>query len=185
MKSVFITGTDTGVGKSVVCGALAGYLLNNGYSAVTQKWVQTGLYDCCADISVHLKLMGKKQKDMSEHLPYMNRYAYGLPASPHLAAGIEKKKINPVKIKSDFRRLSKRFDFVIVEGIGGLLVPYNRKNLLVDIVKELKLPVIIVAENKLSIHLLFQVLKYGHDPASITAFFNSFTALSTSSLLNM
>jgi dethiobiotin synthetase len=79
----------------------------------------------------------------------MTTYTFSLPVSPHLAAAIENKRIDSAKIKGDFRRLSEQFDSVIVEGVGGVLVPYGKRGLVIDIVKELDLPAIIVAQNKL------------------------------------
>lgn len=149
MKAVFITGTDTGVGKTVVCGLLARYLLDKGRSVITQKWIQTGSDDFPEDIAAHLALMAKEKKDVEKYLPLMAPYTFKLPASPHLAAEAEGKIIEPAKIKDSFIKLTKKFDTVIVEGIGGALVPFNRNNLVIDIARELDLPVIIVAKNKL------------------------------------
>ena len=149
MRAVFVTGTDTGVGKTVVTGLLARYLLDRGYSAITQKWVQTGSQGFPTDIAEHLKLMGKTREDIESYLPHIVPYTFRLPASPHLAAASEKKRIEAAKIKDSFLRLSNEFDFVVVEGIGGALVPFNSKELVIDIARQLTLPVIIVAENRL------------------------------------
>ena len=148
MKGIFITGTDTGVGKSVVTGLLAKYLREKGHKVITQKWIQTG--SCIpADINLHLKIMGVSKSVIKNHLNYICPYVFKLPASPHLAAGFEKKRINVSKIKKSFELLSAKFDFVIVEGIGGALVPVNEKRLVIDIANELGLSVLIVAQNKL------------------------------------
>jgi dethiobiotin synthetase len=149
MNAVLITGTDTEVGKTIVCGLLARYLLDKGYNAITQKWIQTGSSGFPIDIAMHLKLMGKKKADIEKHLPLINPYTFTFAASPHLAAPSEKRKISATKIKNSFKSLTKQFDFVIVEATGGALVPYNHKNLIIDIAKDLKLSVIIVAKNKL------------------------------------
>jgi len=149
MKAVFITGTDTEVGKTVICGLLANYLLSKGRTVITQKWIQTGSENFPPDIAVHLDLMGKNKSDIEDYLPYIVPYAFRLPASPHLAAALEKKQIDAAKIKKSFQRLSKEFEFVIVEGIGGALVPFNEKELVIDIAQQMALPVIIVAANKL------------------------------------
>ena len=149
MKAVFVTGTDTEVGKTLVTGLLARRLLDKGYHAITQKWIQTGTRNLPTDIAVHLKLMGRKIEDVEKYLPYIAPYTFQLAASPHLAANLEKRKISTTRIKSSFRTLSKKYDFVIVEGLGGVLVPFNRKKLVIDIAKELALPVIIVAKNRL------------------------------------
>jgi dethiobiotin synthetase len=148
-KGIFITGTDTEVGKTTVCGLLGCYLKNRGYRAITQKWVQTGSKGFSGDIDLHLKLMGRKRKEINDYLPYVSAYSFAFPASPHLAAVLEKRVIDAEKIKQSFKFLSRRFEFIIVEGSGGVLVPFNRRNLLIDIARELNLPVLLVAANKL------------------------------------
>jgi len=149
MKAVFVAGTDTGAGKSVITGLLAGYLLDSGYRVVTQKWVQTGSAGRSPDIDTHLELMAKRRKDFCGHLRSMEPYIFKLAASPHLASGVEKKRIRLGKIRRSFNSLSAKFDRVIVEGSGGLLVPLDKEKLLIDAVKEMSLPVLLVAPNRL------------------------------------
>ncbi|MFH0926224.1 MAG: dethiobiotin synthase [bacterium] len=149
-RGIFVTGTDTCVGKTVITGLLARYFLESGHQTITQKWIQTG--SSCLDsddIAQHLHLMGKNREEIRNYLPYMLSYSFKYPSSPHLAAAIEKKEIKPEKIKDDFKFLAKHFDIVIVEGTGGVLVPFSKKGLILDIVEELRLLVIIVAKNKL------------------------------------
>lgn len=148
-RGIFITGTDTGIGKTVCCGLLARYLADRGHRVITQKWVQTGNKDFSLDTNLHLKLMKRRKKEIKDYLSYVAPYTFKFAASPHLAASLEKKKVQVAKIKQSFKVLAQRFDFVIVEGIGGALVPLNRKKLLLDLVKELNLPLLIVAGNKL------------------------------------
>ncbi|MFH0948767.1 MAG: dethiobiotin synthase [Elusimicrobiota bacterium] len=132
MKAIFVTGTDTNVGKTIVTGLLARYFLDKGYRVITQKWIETGAKIFSTDIETNVA-------------PYIFKFA----ASPHLASDMEKRKIDANKIKKSFNILSKQFDFVIVEGTGGLLVPYNKNKLIIDIAVELNLPVLVVAANKL------------------------------------
>lgn len=147
IKGIFISGTDTAVGKTVVCGLLARYLMQKGYRVVTQKWIQTGTDTFSRDISLHLKIMDKD--NIKDYFSEVNPYAFKLATSPHLAAQRENKKIDRNKIIRSFRTLAKEFDLVLVEGIGGLLVPYDRKRLVIDIAQELHLPVLLVVQNKL------------------------------------
>ncbi|MFH1901337.1 MAG: dethiobiotin synthase [Candidatus Omnitrophota bacterium] len=148
-KGVFVTGTDTGVGKTIVTGLLGRFLDEKGYRVITQKWIQTGSRNFPHDITEHLRLMRRKKEDIREHLPYISSYVLKFASSPHLAARLEKRKIRVDKIKADFKVLQEQFDFVIVEGIGGVLVPFNKKRLVIDVARELKMPVIIVVGNKL------------------------------------
>lgn len=149
MRAVFITGTDTGVGKTIVTGLLARYLREQGQQVITQKWVQTGTHDFPSDIPTHQELMGIERKAFQAYEADMNPYALELAASPHLAAAHEHVRIDTRKIVASFRRLSREFDAVVVEGAGGILVPLNKKKLFIDVVEALALPVVVVAANKL------------------------------------
>ena len=150
MKGIFVTGTDTGSGKTIVTGLLARYLLENGFNVITQKWVQTGCSDFTStDVGLHLKIMGRGKKDIKDYLNHVLPYMFKTASSPHLACSIENKRIDAGKIIKSYRILSGEFDFVITEGTGGVLAPLNKEKLLIDIVKELDLAVLIVAQNKL------------------------------------
>jgi dethiobiotin synthetase len=149
MPAIFITGTDTEVGKTVITGLLGRFLLKKGYSVITQKWFQTGTSEERGDFYKHLRLMGMKVEQVEKYLTHAICYSFKFPSSPHLASLLEKKRIKTARIKRSFYSLVRRFNFVIVEGTGGLLVPYSKKNLLIDIVQELNLPIIIVVGNKL------------------------------------
>lgn len=125
MNVIFIAGTDTGVGKTTIVKLLAGRLSAEGYSVAAQKWIETGVARGPAV------------------------YSFKLAASPHLAAAHEGRTIDTRKIKTSLAKLSKKFDLVIVEGTGGLLVPITERMLFVDLVKKLKIPVLLVAANRL------------------------------------
>jgi len=148
-KSIFVTGTDTGIGKTVITGLLARYLLENGENIITQKWVQTGSTGLPTDIKTHLMLIGKNKNYLQGHFNRVAPYVFRYPASPHLAAKLENKKIKTGKIIADFKNLSAKFDRVIVEGAGGVLVPINERELLIDLAGKLKLGVLLVAGNRL------------------------------------
>lgn len=148
-KILFIAGTDTNIGKSVVTGLLARFLLGQGYSVVTQKWVQTGAAENSpGDIDIHLRLMEKDGKEYRQYLPLMLPYSFPLPSSPHLAARLAKRKINPDQLIKSTKSLARHFDYVLIEGTGGLLVPLENQTLFVDVVKKMSLTVILVAGNK-------------------------------------
>ena len=150
MKGIFICGTDTGVGKTMITGCLARYLRERGYGVITQKWLQTGYNSKFpSDLELHLRIMGKNVSQIKKYLPYAAPYVFKGAFSPHLASRIENKSINAGKIIKSFKLLSREFDVVIVEGIGGALVPFSKKQLVVDIVKRLGLPVLVVAGNRL------------------------------------
>ena len=150
MKALFVVGTDTGVGKTMVAGCLAKYLKEKGAKVITQKWIQTGSGPkSFRDIDFHFKMMGYKMAKLKKYLPFIEPYVFKTSSSPHLAAKIEKRRINESVIIKSFKALSKEFDFIIIEGTGGALVPFNNKELIINIVKKLNLPVLVVSQNKL------------------------------------
>lgn len=148
-NGLFITGTDTGVGKTVVTGLLAGFLAARGTRVVTQKWVQTGCNLDATDISVHDAFLGETYAPGREYDVDRMTYSLGFPASPHLAASMEEEHIEPRVIKAAFRRLSEEFDAVLAEGAGGVLVPLNAETMIADIAAELELKALVVVGNRL------------------------------------
>ena len=149
MRSLFITGTDTGVGKTQVCGLLAGYLHRQGHRVVTQKWVQTGTATGDNDLVVHDRLAGVRASPDADIITARNPYRLSLPASPHLAAAAEGARCDADVIVDRFHQLDEGFDVVLVEGVGGLLVPLNEGQLVVDVAHRLGLAVLVVVANKL------------------------------------
>ena len=149
MKGVFVTGTGTGVGKTVVCGLLAGFLRGRGMRVTTQKWVETGGTHGPSDIDVHRRLMGDPgpapEPPPADRCPY--RFSLGV--SPHLAAAREGRRVDPAVLEAAYRRLGGTHDAVLVEGAGGFLVPLSEELLTGDLVARIGLPVLVVAANRL------------------------------------
>ena len=138
LKSIFITGTDTGVGKTSIAAALAAVLKKKGTDVGVMKPVATGGWD---DALFLMRMAGVK-----DNLFLVNPYCLGTPVVPAVAAEIEGIKIDIRRIKNAYDELSKRHDMLIVEGVGGLVVPIYNKYLVTDLINDLKLPVIIVAK---------------------------------------
>ena len=130
-RGIFVTGTDTCVGKTIVTGLLGRYLKDRGLKVITQKWVQTGCIDTSEDIDMHAKLMDMDAEILKKYYDDMAPYIFKFPSSPHLAASLEKRKIDNCKIKNSYQRLIEDFDHVIVEGAGGILVPLNEKETMI------------------------------------------------------
>ncbi|MGE5283911.1 MAG: dethiobiotin synthase [Actinomycetota bacterium] len=149
MRGVFVTGTGTGVGKTVVCGLLAGFLRSRGMRVTTQKWVETGVKDGTSDVDAHRLLMG--DADPAPEMPPADRcpYRFSLPASPHLASEQEGRRVDPSVIEEAYRRLAETHDAVLVEGAGGFLVPLTEELLTGDLVARIGLSVLVVAANRL------------------------------------
>jgi dethiobiotin synthetase len=150
---IFIAGTDTSVGKTLVSGLLARYVNEASGNAVVQKWIQTGSAPLAEDVVEHFSLMKKDMniflKENAIDFDVLCPYCFKLPASPHLAAKKENVEIEKNKIIDAYRLLEEKFETVFVEGAGGALVPYSDDYFILDIVSELEMPVIVVSENKL------------------------------------
>lgn len=148
MKDVFVTGTDTGVGKTLVCAALLARGRAQGGDVVPMKPVQTGCVRhgrrlSAPDLECCLRMAGMAA-DAREY-PWMAPYCFRLPASPHLAAAHAGRRIRLDRIVAAYRALRHRHDGVIVEGAGGVLAPINARHTLLDVMRALALPVVVVA----------------------------------------
>ncbi len=139
-KGIFITGTDTDIGKTFVSAALYSKLKNNGLDVVYYKPVQSGIKDYEPDADFVHRQFEKEQKDYTS-------YTFDLAVSPHLACENENRKIEVSKILKDYKELLNKHDYVIVEGAGGLIVPIIRNELYIyDLIKLLKLDILVVSK---------------------------------------
>lgn len=148
MTILFITGIDTDIGKTVVCGALAKTMLDMGLSVYTQKLVETGCVDDISnDLLEHERIVGKSfnHAESELHCPYR----FTTPASPHLAAERDGRKIDTVHLSKQMTKLASQTNHLLVEGAGGLCVPLNQDKLIVDFIVEQGLPVVLVTSPRL------------------------------------
>ncbi|WP_407651609.1 dethiobiotin synthase [Acinetobacter sedimenti] len=144
----FISGIDTDIGKTVATGILAKQLLDQGVSIITQKLVQTGNNGFSEDIAKHRQLMQKNGfPEDSEGLTAPQIFKY--PASPHLATRLENKSLDLDKITSATQVLAERYNVVLLEGAGGLMVPLTTDLLTIDYVAQHNYPVILVTSGRL------------------------------------
>ena len=144
----FVTGIDTGIGKSVSTGMLARLLAEQGASVITQKFIQTGCGGFSEDIEVHRKIMGIGMQPCDLDRTTASA-VFEFPASPHLAARLENRKVDLAGIEAATRRLAAMYDVVLIEGAGGLMVPIEGFYTAADYVAENDLPVIIVTSGRL------------------------------------
>jgi len=152
MKNIFITGTDTGVGKTVATAALVSILRGNGVCAVPMKPVQTGC--SCIDGTwavpdLAFVLTAARIQATEEEQKSMCPYRFELPCSPHLAAENAQSVITLDKILASYRDLEKTNDMILVEGAGGILVPVDETKYMRDIMTMLDIPVILVSRTGL------------------------------------
>ncbi len=144
----FVSGIDTNIGKSYATGWLARTWCEQGIRTITQKFIQTGNSGYSEDIDLHRSLMGigKTEEDL-ERLTMPEIFSY--PCSPHLASEIDARPIDFAKIERATEELSCRYDAVLVEGAGGLMVPLTRDYLTIDYVADKNYPLIFVTSGKL------------------------------------
>ena len=161
-KGLFIVGTDTGVGKSVVTAGLAMAFKSRGVDVGVMKPVSTGgprPLDA---------LFLKKAAQLEDPLEWINPIHLELPLAPWVASCLIGEKINLYKIRSAYRQLKKRHPFILVEGTGGLLVPITARFSILDLVKEFRLPVLVVARTGLGTlnhtGLTLRLLEQNHIP---------------------
>ncbi len=145
---IFIAGTDTEVGKTLVTGLLAHYFTTLKKDVITQKWVQSGA-SVPEDILAHLEYYTPDTPSLKALIPDMCPYILEYPASPHYAAIKAGVSISAAKIIKSYESLKKKFKIVLCEGSGGILVPLNDMTLMAEIVKHLDLTTILVVPNKL------------------------------------
>lgn len=144
----FVSGIDTNIGKSYATGFMAHMWNEQGIRTITQKFVQTGNTDLSEDIELHRRLMGTGLlPEDREMLTMPEIFTY--PCSPHLAAEIDRRPIDFGKIELATGELSHRYDAVLLEGAGGLMVPLTRGLLTIDYIARKDYPLIFVTSGKL------------------------------------
>lgn len=147
-NTLFVTGTDTSVGKTYVCSRLLQFLQTKGIRAGYQKWVATGVNaGLPADLAFCLDAasIAPTPELLEQQVPYCFR----LPASPHLAAEMEGRRVDPEVITESYRTMAAKYEWLIVEGVGGILVPLRRDLLLADLLARLQPRTLIVARSGL------------------------------------
>ena len=155
-KGIFITGTDTAVGKTFFACGLAALLKKSGYKVGVMKPVETG---CGQDDGKLVPQDAAALKEVSGceiPLEQICPYQFREPLAPSVAAEREGARIDIDRLVSMYNKISVDHDITIVEGAGGLLVPLLPSYTYADFAKVLKLPLIVVAANKLGMinHLL-------------------------------
>ena len=148
-KGFFITGTDTGVGKTVITVALIKAICRLGFTACGMKPIESG---CLQQGDVLVPSDGmfiKTIAHMEENIRHITPCRFKSPLAPLPASEIEGIPVDFEKIKKAFADLSKKYDVVIVEGIGGLLVPIAKNYFVIDMAKIFNLPLIVVSRPSL------------------------------------
>jgi dethiobiotin synthetase len=148
MRGLFVTGTDTGVGKSIVAAAICAALAEGGERVAAFKPVVTGLAEPESDFPPDHELLagaaggGQSPADVAP-------YRYDPPLSPHYAAELAGETIEPARLVRTARALGADADALIAEGVGGLLVPITPGYLIRDLARDLGMPVVVAARSGL------------------------------------
>ena len=147
-RGIFVTGTDTGVGKTLVAARMLAAFREAGRNVAPMKPVQTGCRlskgkliapDLMASLNAGgMRVSAAEKVDMAPD-------CFQPACSPHLAARLAGQRISLNHIERAYLRLSRNYDGVIVEGAGGVLVPLNTNESMLDLMRRLKLPVLLVA----------------------------------------
>jgi dethiobiotin synthase len=143
MNGIFITGTDTDIGKTAVSALLLAELRRRGINAAPMKPAQTGCSGGVPDLDYSLSMSSMEVSP--EIYQTMAPYTFEPACSPHLAAEMAGTEIDLAEIVIAARTLAKDYDFIVTEGAGGTIVPLNRRETMLDLMQALKLPVLIAA----------------------------------------
>ena len=144
----FVSGIDTDIGKSYATGFIARTWNSEGRRTITQKLIQTGNTGMSEDIELHRRIMGcGLLPEDREGLTMPEIFSY--PCSPHLAAEIDGRPIDLAGIERATVELSRRYDAVLLEGAGGLMVPLTRQLLTIDYIARKGYPLIYVTSGRL------------------------------------
>lgn len=149
MKSYFITGTDTGVGKTVVTALLAALYRRAGVDVGVMKPVETGVDPLCDSTAASDARFLLEAAESGDALEEAAPYRFKTPASPYFAAHAEGRPVEPERLLTAFRSLSGKHEAVLVEGVGGLAVPLAPGFLVLDLAAAFGLPLIVVARTSL------------------------------------
>lgn len=146
-RGLFVTGTDTDVGKTIVAASVFTFL-RKARTAVPFKPVQTGAYRISGawrspDIDFVLRTANLELNP--RHYRMACPYCYRAACSPHLAARLARRPISIARILRAARQLHTCYEFIVAEGAGGVMVPISSRAVMLDIMRSLRLPVLVAA----------------------------------------
>ena len=144
-RGIFVSGTDTGVGKTIVAAVIARLAATAGLKTGIMKPVTSGcIVRDGVRVSEDAELLAWGA-GLNALPPEATPYLFTAPVAPSVAAEKEGRRIDLERIAADYARLAATTDFMVVEGAGGLMVPLAGGLLVADLVRRLELPVIVVA----------------------------------------
>ncbi|KPJ98767.1 MAG: hypothetical protein AMK71_10895 [Nitrospira bacterium SG8_35_4] len=144
-KGIFITGTDTGVGKTYVAVGLIRALREQGVSVCPMKPVETGCRVKNGELIAQDTRRLVSAAAVKESMGLVNPFRMRSPLAPSVASEIEGISIDKKRIISSYARIRGKYGFTVVEGAGGIMVPVRGKYLFLHLIRELNIPIVIVA----------------------------------------
>lgn len=147
-ETLFISGIDTDAGKSYCTAWLARQMMDRGLSVITQKFIQTGNVGRSEDIELHRRLTGTGPLPEDADLT-TSPVIFSYPASAQLAARIDGRQIDLSAIDRSRELLASRYDVLLIEGAGGLMVPVTDDFLTIDYITSRRLPLALVTNGVL------------------------------------
>jgi dethiobiotin synthetase len=148
-KGLFVTGTDTGVGKTVISTSLVRLARRRGVNAVGIKPVETGCDWKAGVLHPEDGALLTAASDNEISLDEVTPFRFSLPASPARAAAMEGRKLMLADIVAHISAIAESAEMVIVEGAGGLMVPIQENLMMIDMVERLGFPVVLVARMRI------------------------------------
>lgn len=149
MKGLFIVGTDTDIGKTYVTALLLKKMLEVGMNATYYKGALSGAELVDGKLVPGDAAYVKEIAGIEESVENLVPYVYETAVSPHLAAQIEGNAVELGKVVEGYKRLSEKYDYVVMEGSGGIICPisYGENTLMLeDFITELNLPSVLIAD---------------------------------------
>jgi dethiobiotin synthetase len=148
-KGIFITGTDTEVGKTLIAAGLVVALQDHGIDVGVMKPLESGAL-CFESAPIPKDAFYLREiAGVQDELDLINPYCFRAPLAPGVAAEQEGVEVDLEQIKKAYEELKGRHQFMVVEGAGGLLVPIAKGTLLPELIKLLNLPLLVVARSSL------------------------------------
>ena len=148
MKPLFITATDTDIGKTYVCAGLAHSLKKLGIDVGVMKPFACGVKQKTGFSSKDLSILSNAA-NVSDPEEFLNPFFFPIPASPYTAAKNLGVKIDVKHVMKCFRELNKIHDVMLVEGIGGIMTPILKDYAIIDLIKDLNTNTVIVTSSKI------------------------------------
>jgi dethiobiotin synthetase len=144
-RGFFITGTDTGVGKTIIAGAVTMLLKSLGLETGVMKPVESGCTRRGNSLLPHDGMFLKQVSHAEDPISDISPSLFENPLAPLAAAGLENREVDLLLIREAFARMSGKYDALVVEGIGGLMVPLRKDYYVLDLARDFGLPLIITA----------------------------------------